>query len=237
MSSFEWLELQTLTEEIAAARSQLAAARAARDRARSRSLEAEITAAERRRDRLLAHITTDLVGVGEPGAPNLADAAAGMLPAPTPAEDVEGGEGAAAAPPPTEEGVEHVDAAPVPEDAVVAAAAVPETAPAASAGLDESIAATAGGALPEMSGPAAGMEGGTMPWDQLTPSDIERAKHELGVRRAEMLARHAEELKALEGDQAQIETLEQAIAAFAQKFAQPGVVKLDDERELRQGRN
>lgn len=76
-----------------------------------------------------------------------------------------------------------------------------------------------------------------MPWDQLTPSDIERAKHELGVRRAEMLARHAEELKALEGDQAQIETLEQAIAAFAQKFAQPGVVKLDDERELRQGRN
>lgn len=73
-----------------------------------------------------------------------------------------------------------------------------------------------------------------MAWNQLTPSDIERAKHELGVRRAEMLARHAEELKGLEGDQAQLEALEQAISAFAEKFARGGT-KTENERERRQG--
>ena len=74
-------------------------------------------------------------------------------------------------------------------------------------------------------------------WDQLSAGDIERAKRELGVRRAEMLARHAEELKALEAEQGQIDTLEQAIASFLQKFnadAAAAVVKLDQERELRQ---
>jgi hypothetical protein len=38
------------------------------------------------------------------------------------------------------------------------------------------------------------------------------------MRRSEMLARHAEELKALDAQQAEIDTIEQAIAAFAQKF-------------------
>jgi hypothetical protein len=58
-------------------------------------------------------------------------------------------------------------------------------------------------------------------WDQLTPVDIERAKSELDARRAEMLARHAEELKGLDIDQTQLEALEQAIGAFLQKFSQP----------------
>lgn len=236
MSSFEWLELQTLTEEIAAARSQLAAARAAKDRARSRSLEAEITAAERRRDRLLAHITTDLVGVGEPGGPVPADTAA-ALPPPPPVEEAADGEMAAHELPPAAADDDRKDAAPTPEDAPVAELPAAGAAPEAPAQPDETITKTADAALPEMSGRAASLEGGSMPWDQLTPSDIERAKHELGVRRAEMLARHADELKALEGDQAQIEMLEQAIATFTQKFAQSGVVKLEDERELRQGRN
>ena len=75
-------------------------------------------------------------------------------------------------------------------------------------------------------------------WDQLTPNDIERAKSELGERRAEMLARHAEELQGLDADQSQLETLELAIASFLRKFnaASPeaAVVKLDEERELRQ---
>ena len=73
-------------------------------------------------------------------------------------------------------------------------------------------------------------------WNQLTPSDLDRAKTELGERRAEMLARHAEELKGLDADQSQLETLEQAIASFLQKFNSPesAVVKLDEERELRQ---
>lgn len=57
-------------------------------------------------------------------------------------------------------------------------------------------------------------------WEQLTPVDIERAKSELDARRDEMLARHAEELKALDGDQTQLDALEQAISAFVQKFTQ-----------------
>ena len=75
-------------------------------------------------------------------------------------------------------------------------------------------------------------------WDQLTPNDIERAKNELGERRSETLARHAEELKELDADQSQLETLEQAIASFLRKFnlssPESAVVKLDEERELRQ---
>jgi hypothetical protein len=55
-------------------------------------------------------------------------------------------------------------------------------------------------------------------WDQLTPSDLDRAKTELDTRRVEMLARHAEELKGLEVDQTQLEALEQAITAFLHKF-------------------
>ena len=77
-------------------------------------------------------------------------------------------------------------------------------------------------------------------WDQLKPSDIARAKAELGERRAEMLARHAGELKALETDQNQLETLEQAIDSFLRKFnpsPEGAVVKLDQERELRQQGN
>ena len=75
-------------------------------------------------------------------------------------------------------------------------------------------------------------------WEQLKPSDIENAKRDLETRRAEMLARHAEELRGLEADQSQLEILEQAISAFLQKFTSPpsgaGVVKLEAERELRQ---
>src|SRR6202023_811581 len=54
-------------------------------------------------------------------------------------------------------------------------------------------------------------QGGIAVWDQLKPSDIERVKAELGTRRAEMLARHAEELKELDAEQGQLETLEQGI--------------------------
>src|SRR5205085_6381300 len=66
MGSFEWMELQTLTSDINASRSRLAAARANKDNRLVRMLEAEITAAEQRRDNLLAHITTNLAGGAEP---------------------------------------------------------------------------------------------------------------------------------------------------------------------------
>ena len=58
-------------------------------------------------------------------------------------------------------------------------------------------------------------------WDQLTPGDIERVKSEIGLRRAEMMARHAEELKGLEAEQSQLETLEQAIDMFLRKAKRP----------------
>jgi len=55
-------------------------------------------------------------------------------------------------------------------------------------------------------------------WDKLTAADFERIKRGLATRRSEILARHAEELRALETEQSEIDTIEQAIAAFAQKF-------------------
>ena len=239
MGTYDWMELQTLTSEIAASRSRLAAARSSGDRGRARALEEEIAAAEGRRDRLLAHITTNLVsapvervgrGKGKADAEArkaaveavaaVAAEAAGEQPAPDevdeeqpPAEIVE--------PPPLEV------AEPAPLEAVEQQA--PEVA-------EESAAAAA---APPASAPKAGpVEGGSSVWNQLTPNDIERAKTDLVARRAEMLTRHAEELNALDADQTQLETLEQAIAAFAAKFSGPagkgGVVELGAERELRQ---
>lgn len=78
-------------------------------------------------------------------------------------------------------------------------------------------------------------EGVAVVWNQVTPADIERLKQELVVRRAEMLARHAEELKTLEGDQAEIDAFEQAIDAFARKFNISGaaVLQLEEGRASR----
>jgi hypothetical protein len=75
MSSFEWMELQTLTSDIAASRSRLAAARSAKDNRLARVLEQEITAAERRRDGLLANITDQVAGADEPAPQPGAEAA------------------------------------------------------------------------------------------------------------------------------------------------------------------
>ena len=52
----------------------------------------------------------------------------------------------------------------------------------------------------------------------LTPADAERAKHNLELRRAAILNRHAEEIRGLEGEQAEIETFVRVAEAFAQKF-------------------
>src|SRR5437868_6789345 len=69
MSSFEWIELQTLTNEIDTSRARLADARARKDLGRARRLEDEIARAEKRRTDLLAHITTNLVNAPEPAPP------------------------------------------------------------------------------------------------------------------------------------------------------------------------
>jgi hypothetical protein len=55
-------------------------------------------------------------------------------------------------------------------------------------------------------------------WNELSRSDIQRVRDLLQTRRSEMLARHAEELKALEAEAAEIETLERAIDALVRKL-------------------
>jgi hypothetical protein len=47
---------------------------------------------------------------------------------------------------------------------------------------------------------------------------LDAAKHRLKSQREETLRRHAEELRALESDQAELENLDQLIAAFVKKF-------------------
>jgi hypothetical protein len=66
-------------------------------------------------------------------------------------------------------------------------------------------------------------------WDQLTSADIDRVKQSLGARRAETIARHAEEVKSLEAKhlgeihslnakEAEIELLNKLINDFSQEF-------------------
>ena len=55
-------------------------------------------------------------------------------------------------------------------------------------------------------------------WDRLTPEDIERVKRALATRRADALDRHAEELRRLDSEQAEIEAIELAINSFARKY-------------------
>jgi hypothetical protein len=201
--SFEWMELQTLTSDINASRSRLAAARASKDNRLTRAIEAEITAAEARRDQLLAHITSHLADAEEAAPKAEATEATDSAPAASPVEEALPDEDNAEQP-----SGELVDE--TPEHDIVASATAPK---------------------------ADRVEGGSIVWDQLTPSDIERAQNDIGVRRAEILARHAEELKSLEADQAELESLERAIDAFLRRFNAPApeadVVKLGEERELR----
>jgi hypothetical protein len=209
MSSYEWMELQTLTSDIAASRSRLVAARSAKDHRVARVLEQEISEAERRRDQLLANITDQVAGEPDP------------VPQPEP------------------------DTLDAPLMLELAEAIVPDQDEPRQLAAPLDQVAAKGAASRSVAPQAESTEGGIAVWDQLTPGDIENAKNELAGRRAEMLARHAEELKSLDGDQAQLDTLVEAIELFARKFKLPAqteapnaaVVALEEERELRlQGR-
>jgi len=197
MSTFEWMELQTLTSDINAARTRLAAARANKDNRLARMLEQEIAAAEQRRDHLLANITTQLAGADEKQ--------------PAASRDPDPGRESEAA----EDGPVQGDAEQPPVE-IVDARVGGGTAAAAKA---DSV------------------KGDITVWNQLTPGDLARAGEELATRRAEILARHAAELQALDADQNQLEGLEQAIGAFMRRFTQPAseasVVMLGEERESR----
>jgi hypothetical protein len=337
MGSFEWMEVETLSSEIAGLETRLNAARSRHNYGLVKVLKEEIAAAQQRRARYLANISNSLAASLDKGAkPGAAEAA--EVPAPRGGRKEERpavadaeratGKAAAAAPDPVvpepageeaetavaepvEAVAEPVEAVAEPVDAaaeVVDAAAEPEPEPEPRVeaeeppvGEAEAAAAEPEGALPseeelaaeaspdvaepvsEAVSDAADVAGGTEPpseqpeegapeevqeaaakparkgaepaedimpnraaaaaadairgvfavWEQLSPSDIDRAKRELDVRRADMLARHAEELKALEADQVEIDKLAQAIDAFVRKFNLPtegSVVRLDEKR-------
>ena len=89
---------------------------------------------------------------------------------------------------------------------------------------------------PEFSEDTPRTERPSIVWDQLTPADVQRAKDEIDVRRTEMLERHAAELQALDVDSAEVDAVDQAIAAFIEKFGVSNgaeVVALNPERNSR----
>jgi len=55
-------------------------------------------------------------------------------------------------------------------------------------------------------------------WENLTPADLDRARHELALERGAMLSRHAAELEELDARYDQIEKLNQLIGAFNEKY-------------------
>ena len=190
MSKFEWMELETLSNEIAHAQSRLDAARASQNHGMVRLLEGEIADAAKRRANLLADITNGLSS-GQFAGPKPRLVTVHQSPPKLPVT--------------VEQPSERVE---------------PVTTTEVRADLPASTTKE---------------EGAATMWDKLTGADLERIKRGLATRRSEILARHAEELKALDAEQGEIDTIEQAIAAFAQKFklsTSAEVVPLDAERVL-----
>ena len=66
-------------------------------------------------------------------------------------------------------------------------------------------------------------------WQQLTPADIARVKHQLLVTRTETLSRHAAELKILDTQQEEIEEFEARVAGFAEKYLRVAEEQSADE--------
>jgi hypothetical protein len=51
-------------------------------------------------------------------------------------------------------------------------------------------------------------------WENLTPADLDRARHELALARGAMLSRHRAELKELDARYDQVEQLNRLVGAF-----------------------
>src|SRR5438128_4786447 len=189
MGSSDWFELETLNGEIAHSQTRLSAARKTQNHGLVKLLQREIAEAEKWRSRLLGHITTRL------GSPDPAQQAAHAEPWNVQADNAEEVQA---------ENAEEVQADKAEEVQA-------ENAEAEQHG-SESVAAApeTGAALPDPAARIATIEGDIALWDQLSRTDLERLKRELGGRRAEILARHAEELRDLEADQVEIDAFELA---------------------------
>jgi hypothetical protein len=55
-------------------------------------------------------------------------------------------------------------------------------------------------------------------WEQITKADIQRARTEFNLKRAEALRRHAEELNDLDAQLQDIEQFERIVAAFFEEY-------------------
>jgi len=207
MALSDWTELENLSGEIADSQGRLAAARSTQNHGLVKLLERQITEAEKWRDRLLSQITARLTT--SPGPARRREAAAVAEEQPQSAEAV----------------VLSVEPA------------VEVEAPSIEASVAPTIEITPTEiASPEPAPIAETLEGVAIVWDQLTRADVERVKRELGVRRAELLSRHAEELRALDAAQTEVDTLEQTVDAFARKFNIAGgevVVPFEGDRNPR----
>ena len=187
MSTFDWVELETLSTEVAHLQSRLDAARDTRNLGLVQLLKRELAGSEKKRDQVLADITKGLSANSPANRQHI------------PLKNVQSkpAEGK-----PSQSGnVELGTLNSVPSAARVLAT---DTA-----------------------------TGDTSMWDQLTAADIERVKRGLATRRAEILTRHAEELKALEADRNEIDAIEKAIAVFTRKFklaSTAEVIPLEGER-------
>jgi hypothetical protein len=187
MSKFEWVELETLSAEVAHLQSRIDAARVTKNYGLVQLLEREIAAATERRTRVLADITKGLSNA-LPIGPRPKEM-------PVPARQPEQ---------PGEK--QEIDI----KNETNLANNAPSTNP----------------------GVTTGTTGDLTMWDKVTADDLESIKRGVATRRAEMLARHAGELKALETEQAEIDAVEKAIAVFTQKFkiTSAEVVSLGNER-------
>jgi hypothetical protein len=174
VSKFEWMELETISNEIAHAQSRLGAARATKNQGMVKLLEGEIDEAAQRRARILADITKAL---------NVAPSGR-RQPTHIPVEKVQ---------------PKRVEKKPQDGEKQVEVI-TPSSLPSPNPSL------------------ATDTTGDAIVWDKLTQADLERIKRGLATRRSEILARHGEELKALEAEQSEIDAIEKAIAAFAHKF-------------------
>jgi hypothetical protein len=58
-------------------------------------------------------------------------------------------------------------------------------------------------------------------WDLLKQTDIDQAKQDIKLRRAEILRRHAQETRSLDSDQVEVEILNHLIDIFTLKFKNP----------------
>jgi hypothetical protein len=227
-SSFEWLELETLSRDIAILEDRLRAARSTKNHGLMRLLEQQLDQATRRRPIILEAITRH---AAESAASPASKPSKQKKPVAVLVEDAP----AVAAPEPSAE-----DAAqPCEGGAAVAVQAIaePEDEPETQAGEGDDASSVVVPFAASVEPFPVSTEGTSTVWNQLTPDHLENAKRELGRRREEILSRHAEELKALETERDELEALDLAIGVFTRKFssvaASNQVVPIEEGQRMR----